>query len=448
MTGLLPATIAEYFGPDRAAACGLSYAGATLGAFVFPLIFQQLLEVFDLNTCLLIMGAITMNGILGAIFLAPLKPPPGLSSNYARIDRKLSSAESADNHSCKSFPSDSDDDEDADVTLSGSVDHPVTNEQAISGVPNADSNVSPAESAISDPKPCTNHNDLIEMDSKSSHRKTSYDIAIDDQIIKNDLKQESTQEPQSLYQMLSSQMAKDAQLLSNRYFHLVSFTYISYIMANVTLMIILPDFAKDSGLSETHAIFLLSLFSVTDLMGRLLPGWISFYTKQVISNKIIYIFSITMMGILLFMFPILVRSASVIDMRPLYNNVTITEFSQLDVEESIIQIRIIFIVLTLMCGFVSGCQMILPPVVISEYLGSENTAVAFGLSNFICGILTFTRPIIIGFIKSRTKRYDGVFFLFGSFALLSGILWLLEMMVSNGIKERKSSSSNDNNKRI
>ncbi len=57
----------------------------------------------------------------------------------------------------------------------------------------------------------------------------------------------------------------------------------------------------------------------------------------------------------------------------------------------------IFAVLTLICGFVTGCQMVLPAVVLSEYLGADKTAVAFGLSNFLCGIITIIfRPLMIG----------------------------------------------------
>ena len=56
-----------------------------------------------------------------------------------------------------------------------------------------------------------------------------------------------------------------------------------------------------------------------------------------------------------------------------------------------------FSVLTLICGFVTGCQMVLPAVVLSEYLGADKTAVAFGLSNFICGALSIIlRPLLIG----------------------------------------------------
>ena len=56
-----------------------------------------------------------------------------------------------------------------------------------------------------------------------------------------------------------------------------------------------------------------------------------------------------------------------------------------------------FVALTLVCGFATGCQMVLSPVMLADYLGNENTAISFGLANFVCGIVTLvTRPMIIG----------------------------------------------------
>ena len=109
---------------------------------------------------------------------------------------------------------------------------------------------------------------------------------------------------------------------------------------------------------------LLSLYAITDLIGRLIPGWISYL--GVLSNKNIYILSIGVMGVCLLLLPFAHTFAA-------------------------------FVTLTLICGFVTGCQMVLPAVVLSEYLGADKTAVAFGLSNFICGALTIiVRPLLIG----------------------------------------------------
>ncbi|CAG2119649.1 unnamed protein product, partial [Medioppia subpectinata] len=137
---------------------------------------------------------------------------------------------------------------------------------------------------------------------------------------------------------------------------------------------------------------LLSLYSITDLFGRLIPGWISYL--DYVSNRNIFVSSIGVMGLTLLAMP--------------FANSFPT-----------------FAALTLVCGFVTGCQMVLPPVVLSEYLGADNTAVAFGLSNFMCGSLTIIfRPLLIG-VKDRTGHYDILFYILGCLGIASALLWLV-----------------------
>ena len=56
VTNLLPAIISHYFGKQRAIACGISYAGATTGAFIFPLFIEWQLKHYGLSGTLLLMG--------------------------------------------------------------------------------------------------------------------------------------------------------------------------------------------------------------------------------------------------------------------------------------------------------------------------------------------------------------------------------------------------------
>ena len=58
VTNLLPAIISQYFDKERAIACGISYAGSTLGAFIFPLFIEWLLTIYGLSGTLLLMGGI------------------------------------------------------------------------------------------------------------------------------------------------------------------------------------------------------------------------------------------------------------------------------------------------------------------------------------------------------------------------------------------------------
>ena len=237
------------------------------------------------------------------------------------------------------------------------------------------------------------------------------------------MKPESGRE--NVLERMKEHMKEDVKIMLNPYFTLVSLVYIAYIMGNVTFLMILPDFAIEVGLSKNQGIFLLSIFSVTDLIGRLTPLLLNYFTKEVnqvsesssrkvISNKFLFVSSISMLSIILFLFPIVGNSSCTF----------ITTI------KSLIPLYYILLTLTLVAGFFSGFQMILPPVLLSEYLGPPQTAVAFGLSNFICGILSFSRPFIIEAVRDQTKSYDFIFYIFSAFAALTSLSWILESILT------------------
>lgn len=175
------------------------------------------------------------------------------------------------------------------------------------------------------------------------------------------------------------QILSDSVILTRPHFFLITFTYMAYIMGNVTLLMILPDYVMSLQCSRDFGVFLLSLFSLTDLLGRLLPGWVQWIPalERRFSNKTMYAVSVGVMGVSFFLYPIILSP---------------TTLQTMAMTASLKQTTLIW--LTLLCGFVSGCQMILPPVVIADTMGPENTAVAFGLSNFLLGIFSFSRPFI------------------------------------------------------
>lgn len=344
VTGLLPVVISEYFDKkNRAGAVGLSYSGAAVGAFIFPLIFESLISFFHLQPSLLIMGGITLLAVMGAVFLTPFEE--------ARTQEEL--MERNENNS----------------RINCSMESTVTGE------------------------------------SSCSHQ---IDMSKNEDIEHNVL------------QRIKDHMIQDAKIISNPYFFLISIVYIAYIMGNVTFLMILPDFAIEVGLSKSQGIFLLSIFSVTDLLGRLTPlilnnlGWKSEGNQKVINNKFLFVTSISMLSIIFFLFP-LIGNASLTIMNPI---------------KSFIPLYYLFLFLTLVAGFFSGFQMILPPVLLSEYLGPPKTAVAFGLSNFICGILSFSRPFIIEVIRDRTSSYDLILYIFACFAALTSLCWIFEIVWS------------------
>ena len=172
--------------------------------------------------------------------------------------------------------------------------------------------------------------------------------------------------------------------------------------------------------------WLLSIFSITDFIGRIVPGWFSYW--ELVTDKTIYILSITAMGLCMALL------------------ITVNTWIQ-------------FVLISLLCGLATGCQMVLSPAILADYLGNENTAVAFGLANFICGLFTLvTRPMIIGKhllvlislsfepitpftigVKDIYGNYDLLGYVLSGVALFSGILWVFDILFTSISKRRQTS---------
>ena len=581
MACLLPVIISEYFGAKRAAACGISYAGAGFGAFFFPLILELLITQYGLHTSMLIMGGIILISLFGSLLLKPLPPPrnpiiTSLETSDRQILRrklqspkcieaaKLMDAPTSGNETatastitsttasvteekekqeeivdqskdksctCNCTPTglplfhgavdscincqmyhrkerdfdfsvvvdvDVDgprhvhghghgDDVDVDVDVDAALGVTTTAHTAASGTlppafspspssssPPASQNESGDEKAAQavDSKELSLLNEVTsthetlrvprdekdeakfhepEIDERKSQMPPAYVLpciscASGDAAsvsrsnssafngpATSKMKSEDMHQRETFLHIVEKQIAVDARVLLEVPFGLISLTYIAYLMGNVTFLMILPDYVDrladpvtldiESNTTQAHTgsfeelllspspsppaqlslaaglirphlgVWMLSLFSVTDLIGRLIPGWMSYYSRSKwLSNKSLYIASICGMGLLFIIFPLVFNSRA---------NSLSTKANEA-----------ILTILTLSCGLVSGFQMILPPVLIAESFGPENTAVAFGFANCMYGILSFTRPSIIGKFnatgrerKRETKLY-------------------------------------------
>lgn len=425
----LPVILFEHFGDQRAAAVGVSYAGATLGAFVFPIFFNWLLQHFTLWSALLLMSAIQCNALPAVYMLKSHRNSNGGSRRCAKSVSAYEPVPSFDEHG---DVMDEHASERSITTVSPSRDHgnsighhnnrggrndeyanekaaanPVANESRIvmevvasvlevarkmdavgkspvsSGRSKCcDSSMSAVPSAAERISHDTDtrrfvHNDAFDNEKVDAYAK---DASIESPMMNttpidvgsvgrrrssllNEVNRERTTPlikekccdeqvrpladetscpiatGMSWRRTLADHVRTDARLLCSPYFALISFTYICFIVCNVTLLLILVDYATDCGVHEHRAVLLLSMYSVTDLCGRLLPGWLSY--GKIASNKTLYITSIGALGALFFAFPLSHASKPAPD----------TSFQ-------------ILLALTLASGFVAGCQMILPPVII------------------------------------------------------------------------------------
>ena len=221
--GLLPIIISEDFDKGRSIACGLSYSGCTLAAFIFPPLLQTLIEHFNLRSALLTLSLIAFSALLTAW---PLK-----SKAIKQVDR----TESTDDRS------------------------------------------------------------------------------------------------------LVQQLINDLNVLKLFPFWIVTIIYIVFIYAFVVFIIILPDLAVSRGLDRQSAALLLSIYSIGDFLGRLIPGYL--HLKNIVHNQTFYLYSLLVMASLFVLIELYAISFST------------------------------FSILCIAIGFVTGIQMTLPAVVMVEFIG-------------------------------------------------------------------------------
>ncbi|XP_077533051.1 uncharacterized protein LOC144145355 isoform X1 [Haemaphysalis longicornis] len=63
----------EWFDEKKVRASGIIYAGATVGSFIFPVLFKHCSDVYGTRGCFLIFGALMMHGMVSSLFV---RSPP------------------------------------------------------------------------------------------------------------------------------------------------------------------------------------------------------------------------------------------------------------------------------------------------------------------------------------------------------------------------------------
>lgn len=162
------------------------------------------------------------------------------------------------------------------------------------------------------------------------------------------------------------QFRHTAQILTNPIYLSICITFGCNVVIFIAYLTVIVDFAKDRGIAETDAVFLVSAFSVGDLFGAVCLGWLSDF--RCVKRKYIVILCFAAMGGLLIALPSC-------------------------------QTHALFLSVSIFMGLFNGCVMTNIPVVMREYLGLERLAVAVGLGHFFVGVGQLLFPMLIGKIK-------------------------------------------------
>lgn len=184
-------------------------------------------------------------------------------------------------------------------------------------------------------------------------------------------------------------------LICNPSFLLISFTHTVFIWSWATFFIVIVDFSMDLGNQRHESVALMSVFSATDLFGRLFFGFLA--DKKLISPSILTSIFSAAIGLIYI------------------------AFSQVQN----------YSILTILCGFLGlavGGLILLFGVLFVEHLGLEKLSQAMGTSYFICGLTTLVRPLIIGYFRDSNESYAGLFIFLGCFDLTASLLWFVYIM--------------------
>lgn len=176
------------------------------------------------------------------------------------------------------------------------------------------------------------------------------------------------------------------------YYH-ITISFCMFCLCYYGYLLVIVDFEIDHGIDEETSAFLITIFSVFDLLGRLSIGWIIDFNFMKL-RTILFIMHV-LLGILYFTLPYCVQFL------PLCFSAAFS-------------------------GFVDGCIFTNWTVCINEYLHLSNLSGAIGTGAIFLGLGSVFMPFLIGFYRDIYHNYDFLFYTFGTIQCIIAVLWLLE----------------------
>ncbi|XP_049520578.1 uncharacterized protein LOC119444497 [Dermacentor silvarum] len=189
--------------------------------------------------------------------------------------------------------------------------------------------------------------------------------------------------------------AKEVLRLPRFYCHMLS--YFSYVFFLDTFLAVAVDYAVDVGIDSASAVFVLTFFSVTDTVGRLLVPLLTDY--KLVSPLTLMCLSYLAMAVIAHSMPY---------------------------AQNLVPFWACMITLGLPVGYI----LVAVSESIAVEVGLRNLPIAYGFVAGLTAVGAFLRPVIIGFFRDSYGSYDGLFRTMGSMVLCSFLLtaglWVLD----------------------
>lgn len=365
--------INQHFVKKRAVATGIAYAGSSAGSFVFLALTQTMIFEYGLPGTFLLLGGIMLNSVLG---IALFRDPPKTCSPAASKEQNRQKV----NHAIQECnPGES---------------RPST-ERKNCQIQKTKSCSSMASVCVKDEKGQSVGNDVSPTKGLVKQNDRSLLAYIMKNLNVNRLKK------------LKATMELALQVLCHPSFLTISLTFAVYFSSSAIFLIIIVDHALDLGNTENRAVFLVSAFSLGDLVGRLLCGWIA--DMKCVERKGLVTGYLVIMGILLGV-------------------------------EPVCHVYYMLMTLSVLLGILNGSIIVNYSVTFTENLGLRKLPMAMGFSTFIIGASGFLRPIVIGYFRDKHQSYDLLFVFLGILQIGITIVWLFESTFCRRVLQRTASA--------
>ena len=310
--------IQQYFTKNRATATGIGMAGGTIASFFFPSFSEFIIENYGLKLSYVVFGAVMLQAMVGIV----LEREPRWQTGHAGIANSGQSYTTI-NTDCEDGRSNEDETSDRN-----------------SNVKSVSKNV---ESVSEDEKSLPTPDAVVE----EAKRRPS--------VISIQYLREKARSPGGQRLIF---------IMKQPVFWVITLTFITYsICLQVYLMTIVDVTMKNGIAIKRQAIFVITIFSAADLIGRVSFGWIS--DKGFARPKTIAI----VCNISLCFFLVLI---------PIVPSLFAIQFCSFAI------------------GLLLGIITILWPLLNGDYFGTDNLPLTLGLNCFFSGIESILRPFAIG----------------------------------------------------
>ncbi|XP_068957932.1 monocarboxylate transporter 9 [Petaurus breviceps papuanus] len=351
----------QYFDKRRGLALGLISTGSSVGLFIYATLQRELLELYGLDGCLLIVGAVALNILPCGILMRPLgssnSPPP----EKAPVD-------------------------------SVSAQYSIYNEKEKT----LEDNVSILEKGYSEEKfvrPLTISTSKQEspLPEKES---TTTQIKDTDVYTKKVVEQKyfCKHLAKRKWQLCQNYWTETVALFKNKIFSALFFAILLYDIGGFPPLLMMEDVARSANMKEEEFVVpLVSIMGIMTAVGKILLGVLA--DVKFINTVYLYAATLVLMSLTLCAIPFAKSYVSLA-------------------------------VLSGMIGFLTGNWSIFPYVT-TKTVGIEKLTHAFGILMFFAGAGNSLGPPIVGWFYDWTQSYNIAFFFSGSCVLLAGLILLL-----------------------